>query len=573
MFYLGMEINSLQKISFGASRINLVSFSDNHGDVLKIPQLIKAIQMNKRDVFEKAAEKSTFNLLAIAGDFFMNPKKLGFLTNPEFTAGDVQYNFLQKLLYSIKSCTPRGCYFESIYTPGNHCFDAGDEWFFDKMSPSTVTTIMSNIITRRSPLADNCFRNPSINFFPSKIYDIPDDKDSEKIHKLLVLGMTIPCMNYYNPGILTKTEFYDNSNKNDALLEERDLRKTMRVLKYYVRTFKHKYPDGKIIVLSHMGNKISKWMAKAAPDINLILNAHDHKDFETMVGSTFILSHGQNSNFFRGSHFIIDDDGTVSIQSKKYDTEPYEQIARKDQKIQEVVNVNLRKDLVPLVKFEHPNATPEELVLNDSIRFSNNLLANYYTSSMKEEAKKYYPDLDLLALPSTIVRNGLKSNVKRTTLNNMDFLKIFNGVDEKRSKLKVGTITGKQLYDLIFENVLNNLKSRTRNALIQWSDIQINRTLIRTLKEDLSNPELLDAIKVRDEKTGDFKRIDFDKNYKIMISDKYLLKETENIKEPAKIKDVFERTDLTYDKLFKSHLESINFDVVIPDLAKESRIL
>ena len=73
--------------------------------------------------------------------------------------------------------------------------------------------------------------------------------------------------------------------------------------------------------------------------------------------------------------------------------------------------------------------------------YNNNLLANYFTTSMKSVALKYYPDLDLLALPSTIVRNGLKSNEKRTTLNNMDFMKIFDGVNENQTELKIGSIT------------------------------------------------------------------------------------------------------------------------------------
>ena len=96
-------------------------------------------------------------------------------------------------------------------------------------------------------------------------------------------------------------------------------------------------------MLSHAGNKISKLLAKAAPNINLILNGHDHKDFETMVGSTLILSHGQASNFFRASHMLIEDDGSVSIQTRKFETEKYEQIARKDQQLQTTVNINKKK--------------------------------------------------------------------------------------------------------------------------------------------------------------------------------------------------------------------------------------
>ncbi len=90
-----------ENVSFKSSQVNFVSMADNHGDLLAMPQMFKAIQINKKDIFEKAADNSTLNVLAIAGDFFMNPAKKGFLTNPDFNNGDVQYNFLIKC-YSLQ---------------------------------------------------------------------------------------------------------------------------------------------------------------------------------------------------------------------------------------------------------------------------------------------------------------------------------------------------------------------------------------------------------------------------------------------------------------------------------------
>ena len=86
------------KIPFKSAQMNIVSIADNHGDLLSMPQLMKAIELNKKDIFEKSSEKSTSNVFAIAGDYFMNPLKTGFWTNPDFNNGDVQYNFLSKLL-------------------------------------------------------------------------------------------------------------------------------------------------------------------------------------------------------------------------------------------------------------------------------------------------------------------------------------------------------------------------------------------------------------------------------------------------------------------------------------------
>ena len=176
MFHVSMKVSNVDTTTFKASRVNLLSIADNHGDILKIPQLVKAVQMHKKDVFEKATEKSTLNLMAIAGDFFMNPKKKGFLTNPEFCNGDIQYNFLQKLLYTAKACVGREGVFDAVYTPGNHCFDGGDQWLFDKMARSTITTIVSNVNKERSPIANNYIRDPDVNIVTSKEYAIPDNK-------------------------------------------------------------------------------------------------------------------------------------------------------------------------------------------------------------------------------------------------------------------------------------------------------------------------------------------------------------------------------------------------------------
>ena len=121
-----MQVSGIKNnISFKSAQLNIVSTADNHGDILSMPQMMKAIQMNKRDLFEKASEKSTLNLFAIAGDFFMNPSKKGFLTNPEFSNGDIQYNFLTKMVYTAKTAAGIKNRFDAVYTPGNHCFDGG----------------------------------------------------------------------------------------------------------------------------------------------------------------------------------------------------------------------------------------------------------------------------------------------------------------------------------------------------------------------------------------------------------------------------------------------------------------
>lgn len=570
-----MYVNKVNtnNIAFKSAQVNIVSTADNHGDILSMPQMMKAIHMNRKDLFEKSSEKSTFNLFAIAGDFFMNPNKKGFLTNPNFSNGDIQYNFLTKMIYTAKMAAGIRNKFDAVYTPGNHCFDGGDEWLLKKFDRAPLSTVLTNIDRSHSPLADKLIRENS-NIDTYKIYNVPDSKKPDMKNKILVLGVTIPSMNYYNPGLLKQTRFYDNSNKNDALLEEKDLRKTIRVVKYHVSRFKEKYPDGAVVVLSHTGNKISAMLAEKIPGINLILNGHDHKEFEVLKGNTMILSHGQGNKFLRGIQMKFDDNGKLSeIRAKKIETEKYESLARRDPKLQDFVNVNIKEDLVPLVYFKDHSGKTEELVLDDSIRYSNNIIANYVTSAIKRAVRVKYPEIDAVGIPSTIFRNGLKSNEKRSTFNNMDLMKMFDGVSENLSMVRVGKIKGKELFDLVFENVQNNLKSRTRNALIQWSDIQVNRTLVKEINNGKSNASYTDAIKIRERNTKRFIPIDSEKDYTILMSDKYLLKDTENIKTPAKIRNKFEKIPQSYDTLFRKYLKIINYDVKITDKTREDRIL
>lgn len=561
------------KIPFKSAQMNIVSIADNHGDLLSMPQLMKAIELNKKDIFEKSSEKSTSNVFAIAGDYFMNPLKTGFWTNPDFNNGDVQYNFLSKLLYTAKSSAGFNN-FETVYTPGNHCYDGGDEWLYKKLRRAPMTTILSNVDKSESPLAKQLIQECR-NVVTEKIIEIPDSKKKNQTNKVLILGVTIPSMDYYHPKLIHGTKFYDNSSKNDASLQRKDLVKTLNKIKKNVEKFKNENPDGAVILMSHTGNKISNMIADKVPDINLILNGHDHKEFEVMHGNTLILSHGQNNKFFRSTALKFNDKGKLEeIRSKKIETDKYDQIARKDKNLQGFLSVNIGKDLEPIVKFKISDGAPEEMVLDDSIRYSNSILANYITSAVKRPLRELYPDVDAIGIPTGTFRGGLKSNERRHTLNNLDVMKIFDGSSEDLSVVKVGKITGKELTDLITENISNNLKSKTRNPIIQWSDIQVNRTMFKEAAKNGQIEEVVfDAIKIRNPKTRRFEKVKPDRIYTIALPDKYLTKDSASIKVPSQIKDKFESSGQTLDSLFRKYLEIIDYKVKITDKTREKRIL
>ena len=508
-----MQINKIhQNTSFKSAQLNILAMADNHGNFLSINPIIKLVEDKKNYIFKNASDDSTMNVFAIAGDYFMNTTKRGFFTDPRLTNGDIQYNFLQNLIKNVKKQVGENNKFETFYTLGNHCFDGGDEWILKTIKKAPMTTIMTNIDQSKSPYAKGMIQENK-NIVTSKILSIPDNK-SKLEHKVLFLGVTIPTLNYYAPGVVYHTQFYDNSAKNDAMLNKFDLEETLLSIKEKTDKFKKDYPAGTIVLLAHTGNSIAKIIGEEIHNIDVILNGHDHKDTNDSIGKTQIFSLGQNNAFVKSINLSFDDFGKLeNIKSNIYYTKPYDKAARNDAELNDFVVKNLSKDLVPLVNFNDKKLKKQKIVLDDSIRYSNNIIANYVSSGIKEAAKLKVPQLSAIGIPSTIFRNGLKSNEERTTFNNIDLIKMFDGVSEHLSEVKVGNITGEELIELILENVKNNIKDKSRNGLIQWSDIQINKKLLtEILAGKNTKAKQASTIKIRNNKTGKFEQIKSQKN-------------------------------------------------------------
>ena len=73
------KLNSGANIAFKSAQLNILATADNHGNTHSVPLLAETIKENKSDIFIKSDEKSTLNIFAIAGDWYINPSKKGFL--------------------------------------------------------------------------------------------------------------------------------------------------------------------------------------------------------------------------------------------------------------------------------------------------------------------------------------------------------------------------------------------------------------------------------------------------------------------------------------------------------------
>lgn len=625
--------------SFQAARVNILATADNHGNILRLPRVLKTIENNAGDFFPKSESPSTKNFFAIVGDWFINPSKKGFLTHPDLSNGDIQNLALLKTIDSVRMIVKKVAEkaqgyagakipsVETLFTMGNHCLDAGDKFILNVMKKNPMTSLVTNANLEKSPALVEAMADDK-DIVKSVEYSIPDDKNAELFHKILFVSATIPSMDFYNPGLLKGLEFYDNSNKKDTNLKEADIQGTIKSIKDEVDKFKEANPKGVVVLLSHMGGKLSEIVRENVPQINHILNGHDHKNLQTNVGKTSINSLGKDNEMIKSLNLEFDDEGNlVKGSMTPYFTETTLADGLEEHPFQKFLNDFFEKDLTPLVtldelksdkaadcnmqnlpkkvdeilnrmgisssniqyaplmqnnffkemieekamdeliKSEEVDRGMTELSYGNEIRYQNSYLMNYLTSAIKRAVRTNCdPDVFTVAIQSSIVRGGLKDEA-----NNLEVMKVFDGVSEDLSNLKIGEVTGHELVGLITENILSNLKAPTRNTIIHWSDVQVNRSLIKEIRDGNIDADYSEAIRVRNKITKAFEPIDLNEHYKMVIGEKFLVKD--DIEWPAKIRDRFTSLDKTYDQLFRDYIESVDYELHITPKTKEERIL
>ena len=625
-----MQISPISNISFKAGRANILATADNHGNLKQLPRVLKTIENNSDEIFKDADKSSTQNFFAIVGDWFINPAKKGFFTKPELSNGDLQKMALMKTVDSVRKTVRDEAksdkfHFHTLYTMGNHCLDSGTDFIVDVMKTTSLTSLVTNVNLEKSDkIAQAMKEHPKI--VKSKVYDVPDDKDPDKKHKILFVGVTIPSMDFYNPGVCDGLEFYDNSNKKDANLNEDDIQGTINAVRKEVKAFKKENPKGVVVLLSHMGGRLSEIIQKNVPQINLILNGHDHENTQTNVGKTSVNSLGKDNEMIKAISIEFDDEGNcVRTIMTPYFPETTVADGLEKHPMQLFLNDNFQKDEVPLLSLyeEMPEETATlqkdlsetymdrilvelglkaidgdtskikneklrefvvqeaekqveqtlgitkgitSLTYGNEIRFKNSLLMNFLTSAIKTQLAKQDDSIDIVGLPSSMVRGGLENGA-----DNLKIMKVFDSVSEQLSELYSGNVTGRELVDLIAENVNDNLKAPTRNTIIHWSDIQVDRSMLENINKGESNAVPQYAIRVRNPHTKEFEYIDTSRDYKIVLPRKFLIKT--DIKSANNIRDKFTPLNTTYDKTFRSYLESINYKIKINSETKEKRIL
>lgn len=566
--------------NFKSAIFSCAVMSDSHGDTKNLPKAELALNDNYKKVFNNTnplnpndyvKPSSVYAAFMHSGDMLMNGAVKGYRDKTKCSA-DYQMDAMEKFtdLFGkrLKESLGDEVTYKKYLALGNHDFDGTDKLLWDKIKNSNFTTVVTNIDLEKSPKVKELMEEND-NIVTKEIISIPDDKNDERVkngeeelfHKILVLGVTIPSIPFYNPTLHPDTHFLGETDKKDVKLSQKDLQPTLDVVTKNVNEFKKENPKGAVIVMSHTGNQISNMLRDAAPEINFIFNGHDHENLVRHIGKTSVQSLGQNNADIKMFKLFFDDfskdeNGNItggelkvidksSLQSVKYDRDT----RLSETEMQEWTNANLAKDddaeNYPAMFYNCPDpkyADYKTLIYNEHrVRSLNSPLANFLTTAIAGEVRRlddlYGDNIASVAVQSSVIRSGIHEK-----MSNMDVIRIFNGLGESLSTLEVGEVTGDELAGIIEENIYSNLDS-DRNTMLQWSDIQIDKDMLKGIREGSSGNKPIDAIKIRDLKNDKANKpskwlpIEADKKYRIVLPSKYLMKNS--LKYVPIIKDRF----------------------------------
>lgn len=530
MLKIGPNLSAkpMQKQSFGAARVNIMAMSDSHGQVEKLPDLYEAVHAKKDEVFDAPgsdgkAPRGSLNMFVHSGDWFINPGKKGFMGAPDKTAAEFQVDFMNGLMKELK--TIAGSDMKSFYTPGNHCMDDGDKFILKTLAKAEPTTLLTNINMDKSPSITSMDAKSRDKFKEGQVIEVADDKNPNKKHKVLMLGMTTPSLDFYDPGQVKGLDVVDRNAIKDIQLRESHFQNTYDKLNKKISAFKQENPQGAVVLLSHNGNNVANMIVQNVDGIDVIVNGHDHKKTSKVLTSqktgkkTLVTSLYQNNDKFSSIKLHFNDNGDLDNVKEKgyYPSEVNKEaghVGLKDNPMQKQLVSLLGEDFKPSIFVSGPSEIKQ--MSTQGIRKQNSHLMNFVADSVKEEYETHDPDVDIVGYQSASIRqpiavNGWTSNIK--------LLNLFCGRPLEGGILCKGEITGADFTRILTENYGDNLKNNSRNPLLHYSGVRVNKKGVDELLMSggkVTNDDYAKNIEVKD-KNGEYKPLDLNKTYKVVM--------------------------------------------------------
>ena len=546
-----------KQINIGKADINIAALSDTHGQLEKTAAICDTYEKHKEEIHPDSQDKSHKNVLAVVGDWFMNPTRKGYLSFKE-TIGDMQGKFLGDLIERMKASAGS---LSTLYTPGNHCLEGGDSYLFDKTKKCDMTTVMTNVDIEDSKSITSLEPEAQKKFAEATVLEVPDDKDPNKIHKMLVLGMVCPNMDYYCNGLVNDLDIMDRSRKKEVKIKEEDLQETYKTFNEKISEFKAENPNSPVMLLNHAGQRVVQMLCNNC-DIDLVLNGHDHKDETSEFVSaqtgkkTLVCSLSENAKLMDAVNVHFDDDGNYSFSSKTL----YVQLQDQDAKFKEMFDKTFEKDTQGIVEITDPAGSSRLTIGN--IRYADNPLAKLVTDTIFTDIKTTHPDTELFMMNTSAFRQELQVD-KENPVTNMQLMDLMSGLIEKDAKIRVGSFPGETITKMIYQNVRENNENKTRNVLMGWSGLQIDRGAMIRLQnagcEDMT--EVAKHIKIMN-KNGEWEPIDFSRSYKTAVTQKLFDKTT--VEDVKKLDGEFEHLGKTANDCLLAGVREKNYKLVVP---------
>ena len=527
-----MKIN-FNTLNFKGATLNINAFSDAHGQLENIGDFYGTIKQNEKDLFLKDAAGSK-NVNAIAGDWYMAGNVEGYLSKPHYNSQRFQLIFFNKLIQELKHFSRQAV---TIFTPGNHDFDAGFEEFKNSVEKMDANIVATNIDFENS---DESIKN---RILKSYTVEIQDDKNPDLFHKALFLGILPSNMSYYNKK-LTGISFLDNVFKPQSKLTEEDIQNTLKALKREIENFKRENPKGAIILLDHFGGIFRKEVLAQNLPIDIILGGHEHLDYNEIANNSVVAMLYQNFKKLQNIKLNFDDDGDViSIKTRAY----YPQNQQQTNAMQKFYETVFKEDIE--TKFEIP-ASDDTAELNlKGIRYQNSPLANYITDVILNRIRKKYPKTDFFALNASAIRGPLKTK-NSGSINNLNLLLTLNGIRHQEANIVISKLTGEQILDIIIENLLTNSQNMEKNPLLHFSGLKIDKTLLlQSLPYNIAKKDLIKYVR----KTDTNEPLELDRTYTLANVEKFFLKSKNPVEKEIYKSKYTIKTGLNAKDEFRAH--------------------
>ncbi len=522
----------VNKISFTGATVDINAISDTHGNLQLADNAFEELRKNKNDVFCKEN-----NIFTLCGDWFMDGAKKGYLTDPNRENAMFQLDILNKFIAEIKKFN-RNVKF--LFTPGNHEFDGGVKLLDRVLSKVDADVVVSNIDTKKS----TAFSESKIanKLFNEKVISIPDDTIPNKVHKILFLGISPVNMSAYQPK-LDGVVFTDNVNKPQVYVKKEDYQQTLDLCKKKIGLFKQENPKGIVILMNHTGVNFAKNLASECK-LDLILDGHEHNTDVKCINGCQIVSLSQNFERIVNTEIKINDDGKKEFKLRFLHPEEN----KTHGSIHSLYLKLFHDDIEPKYAIKAANDSLKVLDVKD-VRIGNNYLANFITDSIVEELQTIDKSIDFFALNSSSIRHPLNIS-ESPAISNLNLMNVLNGIKQEDGRIMTSTVSGKEMAYLVLDNLLFNKEMPTRNPIIHYAGLSIDKTnILRLHEQDKSIDDMLKYIV--DTKTN--LPIEAEKQYKIANVEKYFNKSQNpairGMKNTAKFMDV-----IVHD-LLKLHFE------------------